>query len=672
VDLVFPLTGLVAVVHAALFFAAAWGYGAPLARHLPLPAVPRSFVAILLGAGMLGYIAFALGLVGALRPATLGAVLLAGVALLGRAMRRDDVPRLRTWPGALGRGWRALAPPGFARLCAVIALLALAAALLGALLPEIEYDALWYHLTFPMRYLRTGWLLDLPCEHMAPVPQLVELQYAYALILGEARTAKLVHLGFGLLAVAWTWWLTAGLVGRRWAVLAVALVVTAPTVTWEMTTAYNELPLAALATGAAALVLEWRASGRRSLLVAAGALLGLGLAGKHVGYFFLAPLALVVLFSSAPVGGPLATSHRADRPPATRLADAALLCAIAVGVALPWYIRAWHYTGNPLYPMFYDLLARAGLPLRRWNAQAQAGWMSAMNRYGDGRSPLALLLVPWRATWDGVKYAGSLGPAWLLFLPLFPLVRRRLEPGVRFLALLGMAFLLLWVTPFSSFQLRYVVPVVPLLAVVVAAEVRALGVLLAEAGWLRALRALSAGTAAMLALNLPVFFWFHDARVGWVTNTVHIVNTGYLRTALGLFDHRRYLADRLEPYRAVEWANNALPASTHIVSFGEAVHFYARAELLNDFSSCVANGSWAPRGREADAYRALRGAGMTHILWDRTRTDITDSAFAIRSPRFLSRYARPVYRDAAAEIDALVAPTDTTASAVHTGAPSSR
>jgi hypothetical protein len=318
-------------------------------------------------------------------------------------------------------------------------------------------------------------------------------------------------------------------------------------------------------------------------------------------------------------------------------------------VALPWYVRAWYYTGNPLFPMFYDLLARAGVPLARWDAVAQRAWSAAMNRYGDERSPLALLLVPWRATWASVRYAGSIGPAWLLFLPLLPLVRRRLDRRVRLVALLGVAFLVLWMTPYSSLQVRYLVPVVPLLAVTVAGVARALGALLRDAQWPAARRAASAGLAAVLLLNLPLFNWLNDARQGWIPTTLHTH-----RAVAGLVNRDRYLQRRLEVYPAVAWANRHLPESARIVSFGEAAHFHARAELLNDFSACVTDAAWAPPGREEGAWRELRAAGVTHVLWDFTQPALlADSAFAIRSPLFRARFGETVYRDQVSEIVAL-------------------
>lgn len=650
-DYAYALTGLAAMVHAAAFFAAAWGWGRlMLPRRLGPPDQPlleqeydRPLLEIAIGSGVLGYAAFALGLAGWMRPAVLAGIVVAGMGVLawsGRGARVTrsprPLPRPRNDDGRLltiGAG----AAAAFTLIFAVM----------GAMLPEIEYDALWYHLTFPRRYLESGFLRDYPCDHMSPTPQHVELLYAYGLIFGDPRTAKLIHLGFGVLAALWTAVLASRLAGRRWAIAALALFVTAPTVTWEMTTAYNELPLAFVATGAVALLLRWRHSLDRRLLMLAGVLLGLGMAGKHLALFFTAPLALFVLL--APAGATRRTVGR-------RLLDAALLGAIAVAVALPWYVRAAALTGNPMFPMFYSQLTALGVEITRWDAQAESGWSAAMARYGHGRSAADLLLLPFRATWDGVRYSGSFGPAWLLGLPLVPLVWRRLDHDARLIAGLVAVVMLLWISPFSSFQLRYLVPLAPLVAVLLAAAGRGFGELLANAGWPRILPAFELGLIAVLLLNHPVFTRVHDARTGWIATTMHTTNAGAWRTAAGTYDHHRYLRERLESYTAIQAVNEIVPPDGRVVWFGEAAGFYARPQLLMDYSGCVAAGTWgAEPGEEALAYQVLRDAGVTHIAWDLTRTDVQDTRFAVRSPAFRRRYAEQVYADDVMVVDRLLA-----------------
>ncbi len=641
-DLRYTLTGLVALLLGVLFFAASWGWGRLLLPRSARERADQPLLEMAIGSGAMGYFAFALGLVGLMRPVVLGGVLAIGGAALALTVARP-VPA----PEPLPPRWHFGASPLLTRGAALATGLALLFALLGAMLPEVEYDALWYHLTFPRRYLESGFLLDFPCDHMSPTPQHVELLYGYGLLFGDARSAKLIHFGFGVLAAAWAWLLAKRELGPGWGVVAAALFLTAPTVTWEMTTAYNELPLAFVATGAVALLLDWRRSGSRTTLVIAGVLLGIGLAGKHLAMFFLAPLALGVLLVHLP-------GRRSVR---ARVGDAALLSVVAVAIAMPWYVRAWMLTGNPLFPMFYDQLTALGIEVQRWDAQSQQGWWSAMRRYGHGRGMSDLLFLPFRATWDGVRYAGSFGPTWLLGLPLVALVWRRIPTELRLLAALVLVFVVLWVSPWSSFQLRYLVPVAPIAGVLIAAALRGFLELVRDAGWSGIRRVIEIGVVLVLIGNLPLFSRVHDARTGWIATTFHTINPGAWRAAVGAYDHQRFLHERLESYGAIPYINEHVPAHERIVWFGEAAHFYARPELMMDFSRCVADATWgAAPGQEEMAYRFLRGRGVSHIAWDRTRTDLDDAQFAIRSPEFLSRYAELVHEDHAIELYRLRVP----------------
>jgi hypothetical protein len=354
-----------------------------------------------------------------------------------------------------------------------------------------------------------------------------------------------------------------------------------------------------------------------------------------------------------------------------RAADATLFCLVAIAVAAPWYLRAWYYTGNPLFPMFYDVLTGLGVDVARWDEGKEGGWQAAMERYGHGRSPIDLLLLPWRMTWHGGLYAGSLGPAWLLLLPLIPLFWRRIGRDLRILSALALVYLALWASPYSSFQLRYLVPLVPVLGVLAAAALRHLRPLLRRAGWRRAPAIVGGLVVAAMVLNLPPFFALKDARE-WTPSIMRSVGPGAWLTVLGVRDADRYLVRRVRPYGAVLFMNEALPDDARVVTFAGAVHFYARPEVVHDYSRCVAHATWGyASGEEERAHAALREAGVTHILWDRERWrwDAGEpSDIAIDTEEFRARFVRTVYQDDRVWLDELIDP-GTAAFSGSSGAP---
>jgi hypothetical protein len=638
-DVAFFLGGLLSSLLAAFFFLAGWGYGRILNRWFHFSGPDHNLVAIALGTGALGYIAFGLGLVGLLRPIVLAGVMLLGL-ILAYASRRevDGEPRR-----SLKRAQQLIVRGGLPVWYAVVAGLAAAFAFLGALLPETEYDALWYHLAFPARYIRSGWLLDLPCERMSPTPQHVELLYTYALLfvdvgsLPDGRAAKFIHFGFGVFAALWTGLLAVRLVGRRWMMPAVALLLAAPTFLWEMTTAYNELPLTFLGIGSLALLITWRAGQEGRLLALAGVLMGLALAGKHLAYLLLVPLCVLVFLTASPA---------TNRSVFKRSRDVFLFTGMALAVALPWYLRAWYYTGNPLFPMFYDLFAGLGVPLERWDANHQRAWVSAMAEYGHGRTARDLILLPMRMLIYPRAYAGSLGPIWLMLLPILPLFWRRLSSNLRWLAFIALVYCAIWVSPYSSFQVRYLVPILPVLSILVVASMHRVEVVARRAEWSMVKPVIGALTITVLFFNLPAFKPVVQREAAGISSTFPVTSS----TAMGLVHPDRHMRWRVDA-PALRFINSHLPSDAVVVKYGWPVHFYSRPEVLFDWSHCVSGATWgAGAGEEERAYRHLREAGVTHILWDRRVDQETRSLLATGTQTFRERYADIIYSDGATEI----------------------
>ena len=71
----------------------------------------------------------------------------------------------------------------------------------------------------------------------------------------------------------------------------------------------------------------------------------------------------------------------------------------------------------------------------------------------------------------GAAFGGSLGPAFLMLIP-FTLGLRRPPRALLLAAYFCIAYLLLWASPLSSLQLRFVIPVLPALAILAAVGIQ--------------------------------------------------------------------------------------------------------------------------------------------------------------------------------------------------------
>jgi len=120
---------------------------------------------------------------------------------------------------------------------------ACAIALVGALAPEIEYDALWYHLWLPDQWLQNGSPVDIVREYISLYPLTWELNYGIAMTLGGPIAAKLLHFSMLLLTSLLVFQITRFAAPKASPWIAVALFVTLPTVLWQATTSYIDLAL---------------------------------------------------------------------------------------------------------------------------------------------------------------------------------------------------------------------------------------------------------------------------------------------------------------------------------------------------------------------------------------------------------------------------------------------
>jgi hypothetical protein len=476
-------------------------------------------------------------------------------------------------------------------------------AFIAALAPEREYDALWYHLEYPRQYLAQGRLVDLPWDYVSLYPMTWELWFGYGLVFGGQTAATLLHYAC-LPLISLVVFLTA----RRfvhsaspW--LAVALFVTIPTVLWEASTAYIDLALA-LYVSLALYALLCYLEGRQTQWLLLGAVnLGLALASKHLSLipFGLAGFGLVAALRRQGLGWK------------SVLLPAAALGVLAMLPALPWYLRSYLASGNPVFPELYWLF---GAPAERWDAHTQAGLQNFLDQFGRPFSLWNILTLPWHMTIHAADYHGTLGPLYLILLPFFLLVR--LRSGLRWLALFVLFYLVLWASPLSSLQMRFVVPLAPILAVLGAAAFARLQASSRLAWGRRAPNFISAGILGLLLLNLPPFTALHERdRVeweGWLNSVLHGVEWGVV---VGAESSESYLSRQVRSFTAWSYANQHVPQDARLLTYAGGDQFYAERNWIWAYSTMARDAAWPQEHNQASHLPGLARLRITHLLVDR-------------------------------------------------------
>lgn len=446
-----------------------------------------------------------------------------------------------------------------------VGLVFLIPALLGAFSPITDTDELYYHLALPARMLDHGALLGGPWMPNGSRPLALHLPWAWLLGLGGTAAPRLFHiiLAAALLLVvrrrALTWW------GPLAGAAAPLLLLGSTSFLAPLGLAYADVPTALLVL----LAVDAALSGSLPLLALAA---GGALAVKYTAVLGVLPL-FVVLGLQALAG----TDQRGRRLGALLLAGLAALAIVA-----PWWLRNLLEGLHPLFPF--------------------AGWQDAgtfpfqfPDKYGMGHDLLATLLLPWNITMhaehDSMVFLGRISPAFLALAPVAFVAAWR-DRRVRLLLAVTVLGLGMWTA--GTQWLRYLVPLLPVAALALAA------------GLSRLPRWAAAAVALCWLLGLPANL-----------RPVLSVARDQAPVALGLEPASALLDARVTAWPAIRWINEHSPADAHVaLLFSWQAALLERPWVLGSVEDHVPTRHFLALHGDG-ALDALRAEGVTHVLTSR-------------------------------------------------------
>jgi hypothetical protein len=185
----------------------------------------------------------------------------------------------------------------------------------------------------------------------------------------------------------------------------VLIIAGVPIAAWEATTAYVDLATALYSFLTIYALLNYSEANDRRWAILAGVAAGLAAGTKMTG---LGMIAVAVVWILWPTGK--SDTRRG------RVGTAAIAAGLALLLALPWYIKTFIYTGNPVYPFFYSTLGG-----RNWSAAAAEFYRSDQLKFGLGRGWKELLALPWNLTFRFARFVdfGARLPRDFYELPVF-------------------------------------------------------------------------------------------------------------------------------------------------------------------------------------------------------------------------------------------------------------
>ncbi|MCB9008746.1 MAG: glycosyltransferase family 39 protein, partial [Ardenticatenaceae bacterium] len=423
---------------AVLINLAAWGIGTEILSYtnIKMDGLETAVFGTGLGFGVLGLWVFFLGLVGGLNATafwgTLGAT--TGLAIW---QLHKTTKNLRQSAKSVDKN--SPRPPRSPRLnlptrgITIYLLIVLGLALILALLPPTDWDGLFYHLKGPKLYLAAGRIvggIDIP--HLS-FPALFEMLFTLAMGLRGDIAAKLLHFSFipWLMALIYLisnqFFATEGteekedfsktsVANKKNGWTAVLVLISMPMVLNLGTQAYNDLPLAFYQVAALVALLRWRQNEQTGWLILSGTFAGLSMGLKYTSFvtpLLLAGFVVWHFWNREKRNNPQSASTPPPRLRASALKNSLtpllILTAATTLIALPWYLKNWAFTGNPVYPFVFG-----GQFWDDFRAAAYAGTGT-----GLGFDPIALLRLPHDLILglNDASQDGQPGPLFLIFLP---------------------------------------------------------------------------------------------------------------------------------------------------------------------------------------------------------------------------------------------------------------
>lgn len=459
---------------------------------------------IAVGAIVTSLIWFFLGLAGFYTP--LAAIIMTVVGLVEGGLSLARVREAKTESRVPEKA------TGFDKALLLLIAVPVGLAFVAALAPPIAKDTLLYHFAVPKAYIAQGSNAFIEGNIASYLALGTEMHAVWAMLLGnlvslragEAAAGATTFLFFPLLLAAVFGWARELDISRRWSLVAVLMVAAIPTAFHVASSAYIDLSLALYIALACYSLTRWWKTLAAGPLVMVAMFLGGALAVKLTTVFVFAAFALVVLLRAREIKDTQAGSLRSGGAGKIVLAGFAALMLAGV-IASPWYLRNWAVTGSPVFPFYMSIWPGTATG---WDVERSNLFQGMNSQYGGvSENKVNYLTAPARVSLaaqpeDADLYDGVLGAAFLIGLPLliWALWRKKLPAEIVIAVGVGGIVYLFWL--FSSQQLRYLLPIAPLLAIAIAAAAESVSEVSIRRAWMYSF------TAASLLGTLTTFAWF--------------------------------------------------------------------------------------------------------------------------------------------------------------------
>ncbi len=343
-------------------------------------------------------------------------------------------------------------------------------ALVNSLASPTAKDTLLYHFAVPKQFIVQGTNAAIDGNIASFLALGTEMHSVWAMSVGsffgqrasEAAAGALIFSFFPLLIVMIYGWASELGLSKNWRMTAVLMFATIPTAFHVAANGYIDLSLAMYITLAIYSLGNWWKTQERVWLLCIAAFLGFALATKLTALFVFVAFALVILLR--------AREAKSDESTNPNKIFATGFSALIIGgiLASPCYIKTWINTGSPIFPFYMNLLKGTATG---WDIERSTLFQLVNTQYGGANKTIFdYLLTPLKISIlakpeEAAFYDGIIGVAFLIGLPIliWAIWKFSIPSEIKMGSAVCLIIFLFWL--FSSEQLRYLLPIFPMLAI---------------------------------------------------------------------------------------------------------------------------------------------------------------------------------------------------------------
>ncbi|MBT8351146.1 MAG: glycosyltransferase family 39 protein [Deltaproteobacteria bacterium] len=490
--------------------------------------------------------------------------------------------------------------------------------------PPTSRDALTHHLAVPKLYLKHGGIYEIPELEFSYYPMNLDLLYLIPLSLGNDIIPKFIHLSFALM----TAWLIFSYLKKRidtyYGLIGVILFLSLPVIIKLSTTAYVDLGLIFFSTASILYLLKWIESDFNvKYLIYSAIWCGFALGTKYNGLVSLFLLTLFVPFIY------LQFAQDKTSRQIKAFCYGAIFLLISLVIFSPWMIKNAIWTGNPIYPLYDNMINQEKKSLNTRDTSYSADSTKSttdtyrkkskerlgpfgIRRLVYGEKWWETAAIPVRVFFQGKDnnpkyFDGRLNP-YLFILPVFAFLKfngqsNELKTEKKIFLTFVLLFLL-YTFMQTDMRIRYISPIIPPLVMLTVLGLNEIVAFInnkySKTVGKKIIGCVFVFMAFLLSLN--IVYLIDQFRI-----------TEPMSFIAGRVDRDEYIEKYRPEYAAINYANLNLPVNAKILCLflGNRGYYFDRK---NAFSLDLVSKTILRENSSEKILVELEGKSITHIL----------------------------------------------------------